>query len=57
MGRPAKAVSKPTGEKKAYTVLSNLRHDGKGYPPKSTVDLYDAEAAPLLAGKVVELKK
>lgn len=42
---------------KTYTVLKNLRHDGKGFKPGSTVDLSDKHAEPLLTSKVVELAK
>ena len=56
MGNNApKAATAPAGKKKTYKVLQNLRHDGKGYRPGSTVDLLDSHAAPLLQGKVVEL--
>jgi hypothetical protein len=37
-----------------YKVLSNLRHNGKGYVPKSTVKLDAKSAAELLARGVVE---
>lgn len=46
--------SVPTGQKKSYKVLKNLRHDGKGFAPGTTVELHDVHAAPLVKGKVVE---
>lgn len=62
MGNVASKVAKAVeaveaGPKKLYKVLANLRHDGKGYPPKSTVSLTDAQASPLLKSKVVEPAK
>lgn len=39
---------------KTYTVKSTLNHDQKDYPAGSTIELDDADAAPLLAGGAVE---
>lgn len=47
----AKATN--ASETKPYTVRKNLRHDGKGYAPKSTVQLTDKDAAPLIRGGIV----
>jgi hypothetical protein len=41
-------------ETKKYTVLKNLRHDGKGFAPGKIVELDDKSAKPLLESKVVE---
>lgn len=41
-------------ETTSHRVLQNLRHDGKHYNPKSTVELAADEAAPLIRAKVVE---
>lgn len=35
-----------------YEVLSRLDHDGETYLPGSTVQLTDAQAAPLIGGAV-----
>jgi hypothetical protein len=40
---------------KTYTVLKNLRHDGKGYLPGKPVELTEAQADVLLKLKVVKL--
>jgi hypothetical protein len=54
------ATKKPTKAPEgtvAYTVLSNLDHDGHRYTAGEAVYLDDAEAAPLLAAGVVEPAK
>lgn len=48
--KPAKA---PEGTV-AYTVQSNLDHDGHRYAPEETVHLDDADAQPLLDAGVVK---
>lgn len=47
------AAAAAKGEKRSYPVLDVLRHDGDDYGPGDTVDLTDAQAAPLLATKTV----
>jgi hypothetical protein len=37
-------------EKFSYTVRSRLDHDGETYEPGSTVELTEAQAAPMLGG-------
>lgn len=48
------AVLSPSG---TYSVLSNVRHDGKFLRKGDSVQLTDKEAAQLLGLKVVEVAK
>lgn len=45
----SKAEDAPKAE---YEVLSRLDHDGETYLPGSTVQLTDAQAAPLIGGAI-----
>ena len=49
----AQGTATAAAETKPYTVRKNLRHDGKGFAPNSTVQLTDKDAAPLLRAGVV----
>lgn len=44
-------------EKKPYTALVPIAHDGEDYAPGDPIELTDTEATPLLAVKAVEAAK
>ena len=46
------ATTKPKGGIQAYLVISRLDHDGESFAPGDTVELTQAQAAPLLGQAV-----